>query len=179
MKQTLYPTSYLFIPEPIERQLGVYGLGELLEVYKRGWDKHNNWLPKLRMLLIGLVLLVAAVVSFNIISYSEDTTSVIPVGLFIFPTVAVCWLIITVPMLFQPTLCVGAFSNGFVYARNKQVTVLTWSEISLLERKTKKGMDGRPLLLLIIHTHDGRIFRLKASYIQLDDLGKIIQEHIA
>ena len=178
MSQTAPWTGYIFVPEPIKRQLEAYGPGKLLEVYKRGWDKHNNWKPKLRALLIEMALLIASVISVRAFYYSMDTTGVEPFILLVFPIAAVMFLIIGAPILFQASLCIGAFDNGFLYAENTRITVLTWNEIARIERKNKKGMNG-PMLLLAIYTHDGRLFRVKATPIQLNDMHKIIQEHIA
>lgn len=177
MEQTTSRPAYLYVPEPIEQQLTAYELGTLLEVYKRGWIGHDNRRPKVRLLLLNLVMLATAVVSIIIIFYVVQSTHTLIISMLIFPFFAIIGLVVGVPMLLQASLCVGAFSNGLVYAKNTQVTVLTWDKIERFEQKTIKSMAGT-LRLFTIYAHDGRIIQVKAPYLQVDDLGKIIRESI-
>ena len=177
MEQTTSQPAYLYIPEPIEQQLAGYTLGPLLEVYKTGWDGHSNRKPKFRMFLFNLVLLAVLVISIIIIFYALRITGILVLGLILIPFFAIIGLGVGIPLLLKASLCVGAFSNGFVYAKNTQVTVLTWKEIGRFEQKTIKNLVGT-LRVLTISARDGRIFQVKGPYLQVDDLSKIIRENV-
>lgn len=178
MEQSPSPPPYLFIPKPIELQLAKYQLGTLLEVYKRGWAKHDNRRPKLQLLIVALGSLVVTIVSSIAIFDIVQSSHILVSSIVVIPTIAGMVFVACVYYLFQPSLCVAAFDEGLIYAKGTRVVVLHWAEIQSCEQKTIKKWYGL-LYSLWLHSYDGRIIRVKAAYYQLVDLGKIIRKHIA
>jgi hypothetical protein len=145
----------------------------------RSMPDHDNRRPKFRLLLLNLFMLAVVIISAIIIFYSIQSTGILIMGLAFIPLFALVGLMIGIPMLLQASLCVGAFSNGLLYAKNTQVTVLGWSDIKRFKQQTIKSSTAGTLRLFTIYTHDGKIIQMKAPYLQVDNLGKIIRENVA
>jgi hypothetical protein len=177
MEQPTTQSTNFFIPTPIEQQLAAYKLGTLLEVYKRGWLGHDNRHPKFNILVFNLILLAITIVSIMGILSIVQSTHTILIALLFIPFITIIGLVIGVPMLLRPSLCVGAFSNGLLYAKNTQVMVLAWNEIERIELETKKDLEGT-VLLLTIYTHAGKSFQVKGPPYQINKVVKIIREKI-
>lgn len=182
MAQTAPGSRFKFIPTPIEQQLTAYQLGTLLEIYQLGWirgPKGDRRFSKLIPLMIALGGLAGTVVSILGIIDVIITTHVIIFRIFIIPFITIIAAAGGIVALFQTSLCVAAFHEGFVYAKGMQVTVLRWREIASCEHTTIKTRSNGIVYVYTIRTHDGKTLKWKARYELIQNLGKIISEHIA
>jgi len=178
MEQSVSLPAYMYIPKPIEQQLPRHELGTLLEVYKKGWGRDRS--VKLQMLIAIVVVLAIGIVSSIGIFTIVQTTHILLIWLLLVPLIAFMVVVMAIPSLFQTSLCVCAFSNGLIYAKNTQVTLLCWNEIERIEQQTQQNSLTRATSRLYrIYARDGRIFEVTGPYLLVDDLGKIIGERIS
>lgn len=182
MEQPTSRPAYMFLPKPIEQQLAAYELGTLLEVYQRGWKrgpKGDRCTSKLLLLIIALGGLVGFIFSIVGIYDATQSTGIFVFGVVVIPVIFAFFACVAgIAFFTHVNLCVGAFSEGIIYAKENHVKVLRWHEIKSCEQETIKSWYGT-LYLYTIHAGNGESFQLKAPYPQVENLGKVIRERIA
>lgn len=177
MEQSISLPVDRHIPKSIDQQLAVYQLGTLLEIYKQGWRKDRSTKPTTLLFMVAALAvgIISGISTFGIAQANHR----FPASLLVISGVAFIVAFAAIPALFQARLCVCAFSEGLMYAKNTRVTVLRWYEIERIEQKEKYSRFLRTIFrLYTIYTHDGRIFNVKGSYLRVDGLGKILSEKI-
>ncbi|HEY3992033.1 MAG TPA: DUF6585 family protein [Ktedonobacteraceae bacterium] len=182
MTQATRRSRFAFVPTPIEQQLAVHQLGQLLDVYQWGWirsaqgDRHPS---KLRPLIIALVGVIGTIASIILIIDAILTTGLIVIGIYFIPLATIIIAAIGMRALFQGSFCVAVFSEGFVYARGTRITVLRWHEIVSCEYTTTKTRTHGMVREYALRTHSGTLLKWRASAQVIQNVGRIIDEHIA
>jgi hypothetical protein len=160
------------IPAKLEQQLAQYPLGERLEVYKTGGSRALA-------AAFALVMIGISIGSFLLLSNILITNGNIPAILLAIPIFSVFITGMAIGMAIKGRLTICAYNEGLVYARNGSVKILPWPSITSFQKKTKKSSVSGTMRIFTIRTHDGKTFRIKGNYLQVDDLGKIISEKTA
>lgn len=181
MEQSASRSAFNFVPKPIEQLLAAHQPGTLLDVYQLGWKRNakgDRRTSKLVPLLFILGGIAATIVSIIVIITTIATTHLIVFSIFLLPVIAILVAAGGVVGLFHSSLCVAAFSEAFVYAKNTRVTILRWHEIVSCTRELLKTKYSGTKYVYTIRSHDGRTLQWKVDYRLMQNLVKIINEHI-
>ena len=186
MEQTVATSPWKFVPRPIEQKIAGDQTGLLLDHYQLGWvrkpQKDRQVVSNLSrflyflLALVGLVSSVAIIVAINDVIQTTHTI-VYSIGLLLI--LPIFFAIVGTIGIFQPSpFCVAAFTECFVCAKKTYVTVLFWHEVASYDRTQINTHFRGALYKHSIHLHNGKTLRWKTNARVMEDLSKIIWEHI-
>ena len=176
MEQTITRSAFNFVPKPIEQQIAAQQLGALLDVYQWGWKRSpiGDRRPSKLLPLVGAIGgVIGTLASIIVIEEAIRTTGLIVFSMFFLPIITAMIAIVGILALLRSSLCVAAFSEAFVYANGTHVTVLRWHEVVSCERELLKTK-----YIYTIRAKNGKILTWKVDYRLMQNLAKIIDEHI-